>query len=95
MGKLTRLFGVFVTNDFGFVAILVGLVLLIGPLVIAFLFFRNQHPLSGASILGLWILAAAVCVRNFRRQRLSWLSGFLAVLWFIATFLFWCGFPKL
>jgi hypothetical protein len=33
----------------------------------------------------MWICSVAACVRDFRRQRLSWVSGGVITLWIVTT----------
>lgn len=67
------------------VAIVAALLLVIGPLFITYrLVLAHRHEaalLTGA----LWICCVAVCVRDFRRQRLTWLSGGILALWLVTT----------
>jgi hypothetical protein len=67
------------------VAIFAALLLVIGPLFITYRFvLAHRH---GAALLtgALWICCVAVCVRDFRRQRLTWLSGGVLALWIVTT----------
>jgi len=56
-----------------------------GPLFITYRFaLAHRH---GAALLtgALWLCCVAACVRDFRRQRLSWVSGGIVVLWLVTT----------
>ena len=67
------------------VAIVGGLLLGFGPLFIVYRFaLADGHAaalLNGA----LWICCIAARVRDFRRQRLSWVSGGVIALWIATT----------
>ena len=66
-------------------AIVAALLLVFGPLFITYRFVlaHRQAPalLTGA----LWLCCVAACVRDFRRQRLSWVSGGVIALWLVTT----------
>lgn len=56
-----------------------------GPLWLIAGFVAKQRYLP-AGVLGLlWCICIAVGVRDFRRKRLSWLTGGLSVGWFVTT----------
>jgi hypothetical protein len=90
MHRVAKVFCALDALEFTIVAIPAGLILLFGPLFAAFHFFCTQRPLAAAFVFGLWVLCAVGCVRDFRRDRFSWLSGSLALLWLIATLVLWC-----
>ena len=67
------------------VAIVAALLLVLGPLCITYRFaLVHRH---GAALLtgALWICCVSTCVRDFRRRRLSWVSGGLLALWPVTT----------
>ncbi|MCF7787590.1 MAG: hypothetical protein K9N47_15780 [Prosthecobacter sp.] len=56
-----------------------------GPLWLVADFVTKQRYLP-AGVLGLlWVICIVVGVRDFRRKRLSWLTGGLSVGWFVTT----------
>jgi hypothetical protein len=67
------------------VAILAAIMLVLGPLFITYRFALAQR--YGAALLtgALWIISVAACVRDFRRQRISWISGGVLALWLVTT----------
>lgn len=65
------------------VAIVAALLLVLGPLFITYR-FALAHRNSAAWLTGaLWILSVAVCVRDFRRRRFSWVSGGVVAIWLV------------
>jgi len=67
------------------VAIVAALLLVFGPLFITYR-FALVHRQAAALITGaLWICCVAACLRDFRRQRLSWVSGGVLALWLMTT----------
>ena len=67
------------------VAMVAALLLVVGPLFITYRFvLAHRH---GAALLtgALWICCVAICVRDFRRHRLTWFSGGLIALWLVTT----------
>jgi hypothetical protein len=65
------------------VAIVAALLLVLGPLFITYR-FALAHRNSVAWLTGvLWILSVVICVRDFRRRRLSWVSGAVLALWLV------------
>lgn len=66
------------------VAIVAALLLVLGPLFITYR-FALAHRYAAVLITGaLWLCCVAAFVRDFRRQRLSWVSGVLT-LWLVTT----------
>jgi hypothetical protein len=67
------------------VATVAALLLVLGPLFITYR-FALAHRHGAAFLCGaLWICCVAACVRDFRRQRLSWVSGGVLALWLVTT----------
>ena len=67
------------------VAIIAALLLLVGPIFIVYRFALANR--NGAAVLTgvLWLCCVAACIRDFRRQRLSWISGGVLVVWIVTT----------
>jgi hypothetical protein len=67
------------------VAIVAALLLVLGPLFITYR-FALAHRYGAAWLTGaLWICCVVACVRDFRRQRLSWVSCGILALWLATT----------
>jgi hypothetical protein len=67
------------------VAILAALLLVLGPLFITYR-FALSHRYPAALLTGaLWLCCLVACIRDFRRHRLSWVSGGALVLWLVTT----------
>lgn len=67
------------------VAILAAVLLVLGPLFIAYRFALAHRHIAALLTGALWICCVSACVRDFRRQRLSWVSGGVIALWLITT----------
>ena len=67
------------------IAIIAAVLLILGPLFITYR-FALAHRHAAALLTGaLWVCCVAACVRDFRRQRLSWVSGAVLILWLVTT----------
>jgi len=75
--------------EFAIPAILAALVLVVGPLLAVFYFFRTEHLLAAGVSLGVWLLAAAACIRDWRRRHFGWVSLTLGAVWLVTTFIIW------
>jgi hypothetical protein len=67
------------------VAIVAVFLLVAGPLFITYRFALAQRHAAALLTGALWLCSVAACVRDFRRQRLSWVSGSVLILWFVTT----------
>ena len=67
------------------VAIASGLLLLIGPLLITYRFGLVHRYEARVLIGALWLCSVLICIRDFRRKRLSWVSGGVLALWAVTT----------
>jgi hypothetical protein len=55
--------------------VITALLLIFGPLFITY-HLASVHRYGAASLTGaLWLLGIAVCIRDYRRKKLSWVSG--------------------
>ena len=68
-------------------SILAAFLLIAGPLLASFCFFRKDHSLAAALSVSLWILVAIAGIRDFRRRQLGWASVTLSVVWIVGTFI--------
>lgn len=66
-------------------AIVAALLLVFGPLFITYLFAFSHRQAAALLTGGLWLCCVAACVRDFRRQRLSWISSGVIALWLVTT----------
>lgn len=69
--------------EFTVVAIVAALLLVLGPLFITYRFALVDHHAAALLTGVLWLCCVAACVRDFRRQRLSWVSGGALAIWFV------------
>jgi len=67
------------------VAIVAALFLVLGPLFITYRFALAQRPTAALLTGTLWLCCVTACVRDLRRQRLSWVSGGILALWLVTT----------
>jgi len=67
------------------VAIVAALLLVLGPLFITYRFALAHRNIAAWLTGALWILSVAACVRDFRRRRLSWVSGGVLAIWLVTT----------
>src|SRR5438552_8677084 len=67
------------------VAIFAAFLLILGPPLAAFYFLRGHHYAPAILTSGIWILAAIVCVRDFRREHFGWATGVLCAVWLVTT----------
>ncbi len=67
------------------IGIAAAIFLVLGPVYITYRFVLiHRHGM--ALITGaLWVCCVAACVRDFRRQRLSWISGGVLAIWLATT----------
>jgi hypothetical protein len=64
-------------------AVITALLLISGPLFIA-CYFASAHRYGAAFLTGaLWLLGTAVCIRDYRRKKLSWVSGGILAIGFV------------
>jgi hypothetical protein len=67
------------------VGIVAALLLVFAPLFITYRFALAHRSASALLTGALWLCCVAACVRDFRRQRLSWVSGGVLALWLVTT----------
>ena len=71
--------------EFWILAIVAGLLLAVGPLVIAYRLVL-VGSLGSALLTGaVWLTSVVACVRDFRRHRFSWISLGVLSLWLVTT----------
>jgi hypothetical protein len=69
--------------EFVVVAFVAGVILWIGPIILA-IHLVSAHRLVPAAVVGvLWVGTVATCVRDLRRKSWSWVSTVVCVLWFV------------
>jgi hypothetical protein len=83
--RVAKFFGWLDAIEFVVPAVLAALLLVGGPFLAIYFLFRNHNPVAAAVSASLWLFACFACVRDLRRQRLTFASGSLIVLWLILT----------
>jgi len=66
-------------------AILLGALLVVGPVLASVYFLRSHHYLAAVVSGSLWILTVVACIRDFRRPQFSVVSQALGVVWLPTT----------
>lgn len=67
------------------VAVVAILLLVFGPLFITYRFALAHRNIAALLTTALWLCCVAACIRDLRRQRLSWVSGGVLALWLVTT----------
>jgi hypothetical protein len=74
--------------DVAIYAIPMGLLMIAGPLLVAYKFLTTGRYLPAGVLIALWLACAATCVRDIRRRHFSWVSGGLCATWLVLTLVF-------
>lgn len=67
------------------VAVVAALLLVLGPLFITYRFVLAHRHEAAVLTGALWLCCIVACIRDLRRQRLSWVSGGVLSLWLVTT----------
>lgn len=89
-GKFGRAFEWLEALEFAIPGLIAALLLLLGPPVASFYFFRKAHYFTGAFSAAIWVAAGIAAFRDLRRRRLSWVTATLSIVWLITSvFILW------
>jgi len=72
-------------DEIHIVAFLVAALVIVGPAILIVRFLAHERYVAGISIGLLWCSCMTTCVRDYRRRRLTWVSGSIIVFWFFTT----------
>jgi hypothetical protein len=76
--------------EFAIPGLIAALLLLIGPPVACFYFFRKSHYSAGLLSAAIWFATGIAAFRDLRRRRLSWVTATLSIVWLITSvFILW------
>jgi len=87
--RLSRVFDWLDGIELAAYAIVASLLLVVGPvyLVVRFIVAHRYSP--GIALALLWCGCVAICIRDVRQRRFSWVTGCLVALWLIT--MLWVG----
>jgi hypothetical protein len=89
-GKFGRAFELLEALEFAIPGLIAALLLLIGPPVACFYFFRKSHYSAGLLSAAIWFATGIAAFRDLRRRRLSWVTATLSIVWLITSvFILW------
>lgn len=72
-------------DEFHIVAFLVAALVIVGPAILIVRFLAHERYVLGISVGFLWCSCMAICVRDYRKRRLTLVSGSLIAFWFFTT----------
>jgi hypothetical protein len=85
LDKIARVIGWMDALEFAIPAVFAALLLVAGPLLASFYFYRTHHYLAASLSGGIWILSAISCIRDLRRREFGPVSLTLVVVWLVTT----------
>lgn len=77
------IFEAYDTIEFIVVAFVAGLILWVGPVLLAFHYAQSGRPVAATIAAVLWVGTVATCLRDLRRRSWSWVSTIVCVTWFL------------
>ena len=69
--------------EFAVVAFVAGVILWVGPIILAIYLINTDRTVIAVIVGALWAGTVATCIRDLRRKSWSWVSTTICIVWFL------------